>query len=216
MSIKHQTRPSRTDGGVLCPRTGFTLVELSIASVIALTLLSAIMLQFFQASSDWLATTQGQGFLRIQLSQVMNSLNRDVQEARGHTSSCCGGAYTEDLVPPDITLILQVPSTDTNGTVNSVSSRYDYIIYQFNSTGPNVGKLQRTVFPDPSGTSRPIETQKTVAQYLTGFTPAWAGTSNNRLQITQLVAQRKEGRWTSREPPLNDMMLEFSIRNWSH
>lgn len=189
------------------------MLELSIASVIALTL-SAIILQFFQATSDWLATTSGQGLLRMQLAQVMNSLSHDVQEARQHVTSCCSGT-TEDLAPPDTTLILQVPSK-TGTTVTNAGSRYDYIIYQFiSSTGPEGGKLLRTVSPDPLGTSRPSGTV-TVARYLTGFAPAWIGTSSNRLNITQLAAQRTEGRRTSREPPLNDLTLEFSLRNWVH
>ena len=100
---------------------GFTLIELQLASMIALIILSAIIALYI---FSWRSFTIGNAFLDVYANSRNASgwLTRDIRSASQVAPS--HGSYTTT----DNSIVLMVPSIDASGQV--ISSHYDYITYR--------------------------------------------------------------------------------------
>lgn len=195
------TGPTRAQEGTPCvPRAGFTLIELLLCLGL-MTLLGVVLLTFQQASADGMAMISAQGTLRMQLAQALTAINQDAEAAMRQSSPACG------LTASSSRLFLQVPSLDSSG--NIMHGTFDTICY--NRTTDN--QLQRIIVANGPGRTSTSVPPPTVARYITTATFAWPAPT--RLSVT-LAAGKSEGRRTFREPPLNDLVAEFALRNRLH
>ncbi len=133
---------------------GFTLLELQVASAIALITLSAVLALYL---FSWRSFTIGNPLLDVYSNSRNASgwLTRDIRCAAQVVSS--HGSYTTT----DNSIVLMVPSIDSLGEV--ISPNYDYIIYKLQDTD-----LYRIVQKDASS-SRANE-NRAIAHYCDSLT----------------------------------------------
>jgi len=128
----------------------FTLVELQMASVIALITLLAIMSLY---TFSWKNFTIGNNILDV-YSNSRNAagwLTRDIRSAAQIISSYSSYTTTDNRI------VFTVPSIDSSGNV--ISSHYDYFVYQLAGTN-----LWRTIVKDGLSVRR-NETNRIIARY---------------------------------------------------
>ena len=138
---------------------GLTLVELQVASSIALIILSAALALYL---FSWRSFTIGNALLDVYSNSRNASgwLTRDIRCATQVVPQ-----YPETGSPAyqtgDHVIVLKVPSVDGSG--NALNSSYDHIIYKLQD-----GDLYRIVQKDASS-SRPNE-NRAIAHYCTSLT----------------------------------------------
>lgn len=120
--------------GVKSGIPGFTLVELQLASLVAIIVLSAIIALYI---FSWRSFTIGSALLDVYANSRNASglLTRDIRNASQVVPS--HGSYTTT----DNSIVLMVPSIDASKAI--ISAHYDYITYRLQNTD-----LYRIVEPD--------------------------------------------------------------------
>lgn len=102
---------------------GYTLIELQLASMIALIILSAIIALYI---FSWRSFTIGSALLDVYSNSRNASgwLTRDIRSASQVVPS------HESYTTTDNSIVLMIPSIDNSQPPNVISSHYDYITYR--------------------------------------------------------------------------------------
>jgi len=140
---------------------GVTIVEV-LVTVIAATLVSAIIYQMFQTASDVLSSVFGQGTIQMETTLLKSYFSRDammVQDFPASYLSSDGTTYTQHLSSTGdghATLILTVSAIDAAGqNITDPVPKYDQIIYKFDRDDPAFARqARRIVYADPASSRR--------------------------------------------------------------
>lgn len=191
-------------------RRGFailSLIEFSMATLIGLMLTGGFVL-VYQSFMATMGMIRAQGTLRMELTQVMETIRQDANQGTRQMASCvCDG---ENLQETNGKLVIfAVPAQGPDGELLGPEVGGDTIVYQLD---PNTNELRRRVFQ--SILSSRTEPDQPIAHHLTEFNFEWldnwsaGGEPPHRLRLA-LRAQRTEQGRTYEE----SLVGEVALRN---
>ncbi len=155
-------------------RSGFSLVEVSLMSLVLVTLGMAIM-QCYLAFWSTFDSINANGVLQADLAAANETLSQDIQASVWAPTSCDtpNGTIVGDsnsLVDGRATLILMLPSINAQGRVIDPAQVFDYVIYTYDSA--QSAQLRRLIYANPlSSRETPSEPDQTLvtANYIQQF-----------------------------------------------
>jgi prepilin-type N-terminal cleavage/methylation domain-containing protein len=159
---------------------GFTLVEVLVASVIAL-IMSGVIIALLMVVQRSFST--GMAFMEVHSGArlAMDMMVRDMKWARQIATSVTVGGTT--YTTGNNVLVLDIPSIDAAG--NIIASTYDKIVYHLTAATPN--QIERIVSPD-AASNRPAE-RKIIANNVNVLSFSSGGVGLSAIANLQTVTQ---------------------------